>query len=75
MMGMQVMNAPGIAYPSLVAMAQQTTGKSSYTLDNFRNAVIQGTDVDGSRLSQEMPRWHMSDQDLADLFAFLKTLQ
>ena len=74
MMGMQPMNAPGITYPALRAMAQKNTGKSSYTSGDFRKAVIQGIDVDGSSLSTEMPRWQMSDQDLTDLFAFLKTL-
>lgn len=48
--------------------------KSTYTLEDFRKAVVQGQDVDGSALSQDMPRWQMRDQDLMDLFAFLKTL-
>jgi mono/diheme cytochrome c family protein len=74
MMRMQVIDAPPIDYPDLVSMAQSDAGKSSYTIEDFRNAVIQGKDVDGSDLDQDMPRWQMSDQDLTDLFAFLKTL-
>jgi len=74
MMGMQTMDAPPIYFGALVDMAKNDAGLSTYNLDNFRKAVIQGQDVDGSALSQDMPRWQMSDQDLTDLFAFLQTL-
>jgi mono/diheme cytochrome c family protein len=74
-MHMQVMDAPPIYYNALVEMAQKDAGKNAYTFDDFRNAVVQGQDVDGSALDQNMPRWQMNDQDLRDLFDFLKTLQ
>jgi mono/diheme cytochrome c family protein len=73
-MHMQVMDAPPIYYDGLVEMAKSDAGKSTYTIEDFRKAVIQGKDVDGSALNQDMPRWQMSDQDLNDLFAFLQTL-
>ncbi len=74
MMMRQEMDAPPIYYDTLVQMAQKDAGKSAYTLDDFRKEVIQGQDVNGSALSQDMPRWQIGDQDLADLFAFLKTI-
>ncbi len=73
-MGMQTINAPAIYYSALVDMAKNNAGLDSYTLDNFRKAVIDGQDVDGSALDRNMPRWQMSDQDLSDLFQYLKTL-
>jgi hypothetical protein len=73
MMG-QEMDASPIYYDALAQMAQKDAGKSTYTLDDFHKAVIQGQDIDSSALSQDMPRWQMSDQDLIDLFAFLKTI-
>lgn len=73
MMG-QEMDAPPIYYDALVQMAQKDASKNAYTLDDFRKAVIQGQDIDGSNLSQDMPRWQIGDQDLVDLFSFLKTI-
>jgi len=37
-------------------------------------AVEQGKHPDGDELNTEMPRWKLSDKDLADLFTFLKTI-
>ncbi|MEJ2596817.1 MAG: hypothetical protein P8Z00_00715 [Anaerolineales bacterium] len=51
-----------------------TQAAGGYTLQDFRTAVIEGKHPDGDELSADMPRWQMSDQDLADLFAFLKTI-
>ena len=73
-MHMQVMDAPPIYFDALVEMAKDDAGLSTYTIDDFRKAVTQGLDVDGGTLSQDMPRWQMSDQDLTDLFQFLHTL-
>lgn len=73
MMG-QEMDAPPIYYDALVQMAQKDDSKNAYTLNDFRKAVIQGQDIDGSNLSQDMPRWQIGDQDLVDLFSFLKTI-
>lgn len=77
-MHMEVMDAPAIYYDALTSMMVEESGgtqaAAGYTLQDFRTAVIEGHHPDGDELSADMPRWQMSDQDLADLFAFLKTI-
>lgn len=77
-MHMEVMDAPAIYYDALNSMMAEEVGGTQaaggYTLQDFRTAVIDGKHPDGDELSTEMPRWKMNDQDLADLFAFLKTI-
>lgn len=77
-MHMAVMDAPAIYYDALTSMMAEETGgtqaASGYTFQDFRTAVEEGKHPDGEELSRDMPRWQMSDQDLADLFAFLKTI-
>jgi hypothetical protein len=74
--GMQTIDAPAINYSGLVEMKKQDSGSApdGYTLDDFRGAVVEGQDTAGKPLNQNMPRWQISDRDLADLLAFLKTL-
>jgi cytochrome c oxidase subunit 2 len=62
---MEVMNAPDIRWSAL---------ENEYDSITFQRAVEQGIDEDGNSLSKDMPRWQMSDGDIADLIAFLKTL-
>lgn len=45
---------------------------SSYGIDEFEMAVIFGMHPNGDLLSSEMPRWIMTDEDLKDLYEFLK---
>ncbi len=45
-----------------------------FDAEKFRLAVVEGQDPDGTQLNSDMPRWKMSDADLADLIVFLKTL-
>jgi hypothetical protein len=77
-MHMEVMDAPAIYYDALTSMMIEESGGTQaaggYTLQDFRTAVIEGKHPDGDELSNDMPRWQMSDQNLADLFAFLKTI-
>jgi len=74
-MHMDVMDAPDIRYSTLTSEEEEHGGEhGEYDLDSFRLAVIGGTHPDGKALNRDMPRWRMSDQDLADLFEFLKTL-
>lgn len=79
-MHMQVMDAPDIRYQALAEEAEEHSGSENsdvhddYSLDDFRRAVVDGEHPDGEPLSREMPRWQISDQDLEDLFAFLKSL-
>jgi len=72
---MTVMDAPDIRYVALSSESdehEEMTGE--YDLAAFTNAVINGQHPDGDSLDTDMPRWKMSDADLADLFAFLKSL-
>ena len=77
-MHMQTMYAPPIYYDALNSMMAEESGETlepgGYTLEDFRIPVIEGEHPDGDQLDEDMPRWEMSEQDLADLFAFLKTL-
>ena len=77
-MHMQVMDAPPIYYEALSTMMVEESGGTQtaegYTLQDFRTAVIDGQHPDGDELDSDMPRWQISDGDLADLFAFLKTI-
>lgn len=45
-----------------------------YTLDDFLRAVVLGQHPDEESFSRDMPRWQISDDDLADLFEFIKSL-
>ncbi len=78
-MHMQVMDAPAIYYDALNTMSMEELGEApqaeGYSLEDFRTAVVDGHHPDGDMLGSDMPRWKMSDQDLADVFAFLKTIQ
>ena len=66
MMGMmQVMDSKDIRWSVL---------QPEFDAEKFRLAVVKGQDPDGTQLNQDMPRWNISDDDLADLIAFLKTL-
>ena len=62
---MQVMDAKDIRWSVL---------QPEFDAGKFRLAVVNGQDPDGTQLSTDMPRWNISDDDLADLIAFLKTL-
>lgn len=79
-MHMEVMDAPDIRFEALMGEAGEHSGDeqpdehTEYTLEDFRLAVIEGKHPDGEPLSQDMPRWDMSEEDLADLFAFLKSI-
>jgi len=81
-MHMQVMDAPDIRYEALNSEAgehennkdgmEHTQGE--YVIDAFRQAVVEGKHPDGEALSADMPRWTMSDEDLAALLEYLKLL-
>jgi cytochrome c oxidase subunit 2 len=79
-MHMWVMEAPDIRYKALNSEAgehaeEEESGEhGEYTLEDFHMAVVEGEHPDGQPLDSEMPRWQISDEDLADLFEFLKSL-
>lgn len=82
LMHMQIMDAPDIRYVALVSESEEHSGEGhgdeetgEYDLDSFRLAVIEGKHPDGGTLDSEMPRWQMNEEDLTDLFEFLKSIQ
>jgi cytochrome c oxidase subunit 2 len=62
---MQQMDAKDIRWKTL---------EGEFDSEKFRLAVEEGKDPDGTLLSTDMPRWKMSDEDIPDLIAFLKTM-
>ena len=83
LMHMQAMDAPDIRFVTL--SGEEVSGTPNdpghegehpgeYMLATFRQAVVEGQHPDGELLSREMPRWNLTDEDLADLFEFIKTL-
>ena len=80
-MHMEIMDAPDIRYDALSNEEGELEGghahedeHNGYDLDSFRLAVIEGILPDGEPLSRDMPRWRMDDEDLVDLFEFVKSL-
>lgn len=77
-MHMQYMVAPDIRISALSLESEEHGGAEhgveGFDLEDFHKAVIEGAHPDGDPLSQDMPRWSMSEADLADLFAFLQSL-
>lgn len=55
-------------------MANQGRRRPPYTVSSFRAAVRNGKDPGGSALSEAMPRFELSDQQLGDLWAFLNVI-
>jgi mono/diheme cytochrome c family protein len=90
-MHMEVMNAPNIRWYTLAGEHQHegtneahhheierekgSKSQQTYSFVNFRNAVEKGEHPDGDLLSQDMPRWKMSNEDLHDLADYLKSLK
>jgi cytochrome c oxidase subunit 2 len=72
-MHMQQMDAPDIHLSALNSMPEMK-GKGEYDLADFKMAVEDGKDPAGEALNADMPRWQMSDTDLEDLFALIKSL-
>lgn len=48
---------------------------SPYTDDLMKRAITKGINANGERRDPTMPRWYMSEKDLNDLVAYIKTLQ
>ena len=83
LMHMQVMDAPDIRLSSLEGESHESDREEEdhsdlhdvYDIDTFRQAVVDGEHPDGTRLDLDMPRWRLTEQNLEDLFEFLKTLE
>jgi mono/diheme cytochrome c family protein len=50
------------------------TLEDEFDTEKFRLAVEEGKDPDGTQMWTDMPRWKMSDRDIADLIDYIKTL-
>lgn len=83
-MHMDEMTAPDIRWSALAGHGDEHQDESeggevheeepAYDLDTFALAVIEGRHPDGRPLSEEMPRWKMSEADLEDLAAYLQSI-
>jgi cytochrome c553 len=73
-MHMRSMTAPDIRYAALSVMPELKGRKAPYNIDDFRQTVENGRHPDGEEVKADMPRWKMSEADLADLLEFLKAL-
>jgi hypothetical protein len=79
-MHMNTMDAPDIRWETLSSIehggheGSDENDELPYDAEAFSQAVREGITPGGDRLSSEMPRWEMSNEDLQDLIAFLKTL-
>jgi len=71
--------APNITYSNLTDPEGMLMPDSSrgtvYTDAAIRTAVTTGVDPSGAHLEAPMPQWQLSDQQWADLLAYLKTLR
>ncbi len=66
--------APNITYKALTSGMHNGEKHKPYTDALIKRAITRGIDSEGEQLNQNMPRWHMSDQDLNDVIGYLKTL-
>jgi mono/diheme cytochrome c family protein len=70
--------APNITYANLTdpqgMVAPDGSRGPTYTDAGIRKAVTQGIDPTGAQLAAPMPQWQLTDQEWADLLAYLKTL-
>ena len=74
-MHMVVMDAPDIRWSTLTSAEEggHEMAHEPFTPETFALAVRGGIDPAGQSLDAAMPRWQMSDQDIADVIEFLKT--
>lgn len=70
--------SPNITYQNLTdprGMLEPNGSRGpTYTEEQIKRAITQGIDAEGQSLNWPMPRWQMTDQELNDLLAYLKTL-
>lgn len=87
-MQMEVMDAPAIYWSALAEHGDEghdeggdaaeegehAAEAAEYGMGAFRLAVVEGLHPSGEPLSEDMPRWDIGEEDLADLAEYLKTL-
>lgn len=76
-MMMGTFTAPNIQWSELTEAGHgdEHDEHEPYTDETFKRAVTQGVDPAGEPLEWPMPRWDMTDAQLEDLIAYLKTLE
>ena len=82
-MHMDVMEAPNIRWVALASEDEHTGDHDAgddehgetYGFGAFRSAVVDGLHGDGKQLSDDMPRWTMSEADLRDLAEYLQSFE
>lgn len=62
---------PGQPDPANLTPAGELVG---WTVEDFIKALREGVKPSGSKLSEGMPRYRMTDEDLAAIFSYLKTV-
>lgn len=68
-------DAPDIRYSSLTAPhTEDGTTTPAWTDADIGRAIREGIEPDGARLAAPMPRWNLTDTELADLVDYLKEL-
>jgi mono/diheme cytochrome c family protein len=78
---MESFQVPDIRYGTLTATEGGGTSEADheehppYTDETIKEAITLGVDPSGDPLDWPMPTWRMSEGDLEDLLAFLKTLE
>ncbi|MBU0496183.1 MAG: cytochrome c [Chloroflexi bacterium] len=73
-MMMYSVDVPDIRHQTLTSEDPAGMEHAPYTDETIKQAITQGVEPNGQSLDPFMPRWSMSEQDLNDLLAFLKTL-
>ncbi len=61
-----------ITYEGLTS--DEHEGHPPYTEETIRTAIRSGIDPEGHPLDPTMPRWDMTDEDMSDLLAYLRTI-
>jgi hypothetical protein len=79
---MQTMDAPDIRWVTLSSSehggdhgdGDEHGEETAYDVEAFMHTIREGVTPGGARLSRDMPRWEMDDDDLKDLIGYLSTL-
>lgn len=68
-------DAPDIRYSALTTPhTEDDTATPAWTDADIGRAIRDGIEPDGARLAAPMPRWNLTDTELADLIDYLKEL-
>jgi cytochrome c oxidase subunit 2 len=69
------LDIPDIRYSVLTAIkAEEGTSTPAWTDADIARAIRDGVEPNGQALKAPMPRWAMSDADIADVIAYLREL-